>query len=80
MIGIERTMYKILIAGLAIGAVTFALNMVSQIDAVFSAIRTGYSPVLSVVTVLSVVGRFLLALAALYWVPKAVLKLFPEVS
>ena len=77
---VERSMYKLLIVGLGMVALALALSMASQIKAVSSSVLGGYSPIAQVITILAVSGRFLIALVALYWVPKAVKKLIPEVS
>ena len=79
--GLERTMYKLLIVTLAVNALALALSMFDQIGGTFMAMRQGAAPGLIVVSGIAFLcGRFLIALLALYWVPKVVRKFFPEVG
>lgn len=80
MTGVDRTMYKLLVVGLFMTTVALALSMMIQISAVTTASGQGYPSTLQVITVLAVSGRFLLVLGALYWVPRFIKKIFPEVA
>ena len=81
MMGFPRTMYKLLTIALAIHAAALALDMAAQILNILAISRQGLGGGLSFgVSIVFLCGRFLLALTALYWIPKFVRKVFPEVS
>ena len=79
--GIERTMFKLLVLALAVFAVGSALEMVRQLSVLLDQTRRFDVGLVSAVTgILFIVSRFVIVLSLLYWVPKAIRKLFPEVS
>lgn len=77
-----RTMYVLLLVGLAFYAVSMALVMIDQIGPVFAQIISAPSAgsLMLASSTLFMAARVLVAVAALYWIPKAVKRFFPEVS
>ena len=78
---LDRTMYKLLLVSLTVFALTQAFGMVGILAA-----NAGYMwmpswtrTVFSVASTLYPISQFLLALMALYWVPRLVRQLIPEV-
>jgi hypothetical protein len=80
MMGMERTMFKLLVVVLALNAILSALTMYGQISDL-SHYRTVYGINWQFgFALLPLTVRFLFSVLALYWVPKIIEKFFPEVS
>ena len=79
---LERTMYKVLFSGLLLAALGAAVHLLGGIADLVFRFRGEYSPFLyqSSFDLIVLAGRFLIALAMLYWAPKFIKKFFPEVS
>ena len=75
-----RTFYKLLILALALLALGVVLGAANQISAILAQTRSGFgNPLAAATGVLLLCGRTLLPIVALYWVPKVVHQMFPEV-
>ncbi len=78
----ERTFYKLLVVGLGFITVMQALNMVNEIYTIFGYIKNGVTvgDMNRFFFVTHSAFSFLLFVCALYWIPKIIKKLFPEVA
>ena len=78
----DRTFYKILIVGLALVTLAVAASMARDIALIFESDRAGFSRDMSadILYIVYLIGRFLLALCALYWLPKILKRIIPEVG
>jgi len=81
--GVARTMYKVLMIGLVLYAVASGLVFANYFGTMWgmrASVQAGgmFSVTGTVLGLLIYAAQFVLALAAAYWVPKALRRLFAE--
>ena len=78
---IERAFFKLLVLALVLITAAYAVAMVADIARILAQARAGFYDGLGVILAVAIsVARFLLALSALYFVPKVIRRLVPEVA
>lgn len=77
----ERTFFRLMVIALALLAAAYAVAMATDLGRIAAQARAGFYDAFGVtLAVVISVARFLLALTALYFVPKIVRRLVPEVG
>ena len=75
----ERVFYKLLWVGLTLVTLSIVFSGTTQIAGVLAQVRLGFPLERAVPSIVFLTGQSVLAIAALYWVPRLVRQIVPEV-